>query len=72
MSRTTVVIGGFVTDLVTVARRASGSGETIVPDSFNQHPGGKGANFAVACYRLSHMEPAPIDEACSNTATISA
>lgn len=72
MPRAIVVIGGLVTDLVTVARRASGSEGTIVPDSFNQHPGGKGANFAVACYRLSHKEPAPINDACSNTEPIPA
>lgn len=71
MPRTIVVIGGFVTDLVTVARRVPDPGETIVSDSFSQHPGGKGANSAVACYRLSHSKPAPINDARSNTETLS-
>ena len=59
MPKTIVVIGGFVTDLVTVTNRCPDVGETITSASFSQHPGGKGANSAVAAYRLSHNKPAP-------------
>lgn len=60
MPKTIVVIGGFVTDLVTVTNRCPDVGETITSASFSQHPGGKGANSAVAAYRLSHHKPAPV------------
>lgn len=43
MPKTIVVIGGFVTDLVTVANRCPDAGETLTSTSFSQHPGGKGA-----------------------------
>ena len=70
MPRTFVVIGGFATDLIIVAHRVPGSEETIVSDSFSQHPGGKGATPGVNRYLLAHKEPAPINDACSNTATL--
>ena len=57
MPRTVVVISGFVTDLVSVASRCPDSGETLTSSSYSEHPGGKGANSAVAAYRLSHHKP---------------
>ena len=51
------VVGGFVTDLVSIASRCPDAGETLTSNSFTQHPGGKGANSAVAAYRLSHRRP---------------
>ena len=54
------MIGGIVTDLVTTTHRVPDSGETLTSKSFSTHPGGKGANSAVAAYRLSHKKPATI------------
>ena len=51
------VIGGLVTDLVTFTDRIPDGGETITSLSFSTLPGGKGANSAVAAYRLSHTKP---------------
>ena len=48
------VVGGLVQDLITVTHRIPDPGETLKSLSFTQHPGGKGANSAVAAYRLSH------------------
>ena len=55
-----VVIGGIVRDLVTTTHRVPDSGETLTSKSFSTHPGGKGANSAVAAYRLSHRKPATV------------
>jgi len=41
-------------DLVTRAERIPLAGETVAGTSFQTHPGGKGANQAVAAARLSH------------------
>ena len=51
------VIGSINTDLVTVTPRVPFSGETLTATSFGTGPGGKGANQAVACFRLSHPKP---------------
>ncbi|MFK3936077.1 ribokinase [Alkalihalobacillus sp. NPDC078783] len=47
-----VVIGSINMDMVTRADRFPKKGETISGGSFDQLPGGKGANQAVACARL--------------------
>lgn len=51
------VISGLVIDLVSVTDRIPDGGETITSLSFSTHPGGKGANSAVAASRLSHAKP---------------
>lgn len=49
-----VVVGSINTDLVAVAERIPQAGETIRGDDFQVHPGGKGANQAVAVARLDY------------------
>ncbi|PHV11686.1 ribokinase [Chitinimonas sp. BJB300] len=51
-SRRLVVIGSLNMDLVMRAPRAPEAGETLTGHGFTTHPGGKGANQAVACARL--------------------
>lgn len=46
------VIGSLNMDLVFTTPRAPEDGETILGDRFAQHPGGKGANQAVAAQRM--------------------
>ncbi|KAM0185279.1 hypothetical protein ACHAPC_005139 [Botrytis cinerea] len=52
------VIGSLNTDLVTLTPRVPTGGETLTATSFSTGPGGKGANQAVACARLSRPNPA--------------
>jgi ribokinase len=49
-----VVVGSINTDLVAVAERIPVTGETIPGKDFQIHPGGKGANQAVAIARLGY------------------
>jgi ribokinase len=49
-----VVVGSINTDLVSTARRIPAVGETVVGTDFQVHPGGKGANQAVAIARLGY------------------
>ncbi len=49
-----VVVGSINMDLVAVARKIPAVGETVVGTDFRTHPGGKGANQAVAVARLGH------------------
>ena len=55
--RIIAVIGGLVMDMITITDRLPDSGETLTATSFSTHLGGKGANAAVAAYRLSHRNP---------------
>ncbi|KAK4692794.1 ribokinase, partial [Lecanoromycetidae sp. Uapishka_2] len=47
------VIGSLNVDLITRTTRVPAAGETIISKSFDTGSGGKGANQAVACARLS-------------------
>ena len=49
-----VVVGSINTDLVSVTRRIPSVGETVIGTDFHVHPGGKGANQAVAVARLGY------------------
>jgi ribokinase len=49
-----VVVGSINTDLVAVASRIPAIGETVTGTDFQIHPGGKGANQAVAVARLGY------------------
>jgi len=49
-----VVVGSINTDLVSVTERIPVIGETVLGSSFQIHPGGKGANQAVAVARLGY------------------
>ncbi|MFD4709410.1 ribokinase [Streptomyces sp. NPDC058430] len=47
-----LVVGSANADLVTVVERRPGAGETVLGSDLAVHPGGKGANQAVAAARL--------------------
>lgn len=49
-----VVVGSINTDLVSVTERIPVVGETVLGNSFQIHPGGKGANQAVAVAQLGY------------------
>lgn len=49
-----VVVGSANLDLVAVAERIPAVGETVIGTDFQIHPGGKGANQAVAVARLGY------------------
>lgn len=53
MAPSILVIGSLNTDLVTRTPRVPSAGETLTAQSFSTGHGGKGANQAVACARLS-------------------
>ncbi len=57
------IIGSLNTDLVTTTQRIPAGGETLTASSFNIGSGGKGANQAVACARLSRSNPSKKAEA---------
>jgi ribokinase len=52
--RPIVVVGSINTDLVAIADRIPAVGETVLGTGFQVHPGGKGANQAVAVARLGY------------------
>ena len=52
--RPIVVVGSINTDLVAIADRIPSIGETVIGTGFQVHPGGKGANQAVAVARLGY------------------
>jgi ribokinase len=49
-----VVVGSINTDLVSTTREIPAIGETVIGSDFHVHPGGKGANQAVAVARLGY------------------
>ena len=49
-----VVVGSINLDLVAIAPRIPAAGETVLGCAFQMHPGGKGANQAVAVARLGY------------------
>lgn len=49
-----IVVGSINTDLVAVTKRLPAVGETVIGSVFQIHPGGKGANQAVAIARLGY------------------
>jgi ribokinase len=49
-----VVVGSINTDLVAITKRMPAVGETVIGSDFQVHPGGKGANQAVAVARLGY------------------
>jgi len=49
-----VVVGSINTDLVAITRKIPAVGETVLGTDFQVHPGGKGANQAVAVARLGY------------------
>ncbi|PGH28475.1 ribokinase [[Emmonsia] crescens] len=51
------IIGSLNVDMVSVTPRFPHPGETLKSTSFSTHAGGKGANQAVACGRLSRPKP---------------
>ncbi|KAF3911232.1 Fructokinase-1 [Dactylellina cionopaga] len=53
---TILIVGSLNTDLVTTTSRVPNAGETIQATSFATYFGGKGANQAVACARLSRLK----------------
>ncbi|KAI4239735.1 MAG: hypothetical protein L6R40_005480 [Gallowayella cf. fulva] len=53
------VIGSLNIDLITRTSRMPQAGETLTANSFTYGSGGKGANQAVACARLSRSKNAP-------------
>ncbi|KAL8875281.1 MAG: hypothetical protein Q9198_006333, partial [Flavoplaca austrocitrina] len=55
-SKTIQIIGSLNIDLITRTPRHPNPGETLTATSFTYGPGGKGANQAVACARLSRAK----------------
>jgi ribokinase len=49
-----VVVGSINLDLVSIAAHIPAAGETVLGHEFQMHPGGKGANQAVAVARLGY------------------
>ena len=49
-----VVVGSINTDLVSITSRIPSVGETVIGSDFQIHPGGKGANQAVAVAQLGY------------------
>ena len=47
-----IVVGSINVDLVVTAERFPHPGETLIGTSFAPHPGGKGANQALAAARM--------------------
>lgn len=55
--RTISVLGGVTQDLTTITDRLPDNGETVIASTFTMQAGGKGANSAVATYRLTRPNP---------------
>lgn len=67
---TITIIGSLNTDLVTTTHRIPSGGETLTASSFSTGSGGKGANQAVACVRLSRPNPLKKVEALRSSKTL--
>ncbi|EEQ89393.2 ribokinase [Blastomyces dermatitidis ER-3] len=63
------IIGSLNVDMVSVTPRFPEAGETLTSTSFSIHAGGKGANQAVACGRLSRPKPTNTTNTTTTTAT---
>ncbi|KAL8919532.1 MAG: hypothetical protein Q9208_006724 [Pyrenodesmia sp. 3 TL-2023] len=61
------VIGSLNTDLITRTNRFPNPGETLTANSFSTGSGGKGANQAVACARLSRPTPSSFNASRSQS-----
>lgn len=57
------IIGSLNTDLITRTSRIPAAGETLISSSYDTGCGGKGANQAVACARLSRKKDSEVQEA---------
>ena len=57
------IIGSLNTDLITRTSRIPAAGETLISSSYDTGCGGKGANQAVACARLSRAKGSRVEEA---------
>ena len=55
--RTISVLGGITQDLTTISDRLPDNGETVIARMFTMQAGGKGANSAVATFRLTRPNP---------------
>ena len=53
------VISGIAENMCTHLDRLPRKGETLHSGGFHKHNGGKGANSAIATFRLSHLRPRP-------------
>src|SRR5271156_5494793 len=69
-SKTITIIGSLNTDLVTVTPRVPSGGETLTASSFSTGSGGKGANQAVACARLSRPKPKTTSQLSTSDITV--
>ena len=69
---TVLVVGSLNTDLITRTARIPAAGETLVSQSFDTGCGGKGANQAVACARLSRKKHDNADPAHANVRMVGA
>lgn len=56
------IIGSLNTDLITRTSRIPAAGETLISSSYDTGCGGKGANQAVACARLSRKKDSEVEE----------
>ncbi|KAK7517073.1 Ribokinase-like protein [Phyllosticta citriasiana] len=65
------ILGSLNVDLVTRTPRIPAAGETLQATSFNTGHGGKGANQAVACARLSRASPSSSSSSSSSTSSSS-
>lgn len=54
--KTISVIGGLDADLIMIASRVPGPGESVAANEFLEALGGKGANSAIAAYRSCHKK----------------
>ncbi|CAJ2513589.1 Uu.00g017080.m01.CDS01 [Anthostomella pinea] len=55
--QTIAVIGGLDADLIMIASRIPGPGESVLANEYLEALGGKGANSAIATYRTCHKSP---------------